>query len=72
MEIKSQINNLKSHKLFLEVKKLADDFLQKNYFNKVDIPLLSPKLIPESYLEVFEIKHLYFDIEEKLYLIPSP
>ncbi|MEI8067741.1 MAG: amino acid--tRNA ligase-related protein [Candidatus Shapirobacteria bacterium] len=64
MEIKSQINNLKNHQLFLEIKKLADIFLQKNSFTKVDTPLLSPVLIPEAYLEVFKT--------EELYLIPSP
>lgn len=72
MEIKSQINNLKNHQIFLEVKRLADIFLQKNGFLKIDIPLLSPKLVPESYLEIFETENLYSDNKEKLYLIPSP
>ena len=72
MEIKSQINNLKNHQIFLEVKRLADIFLQKNGFLKIDVPLLSPKLVPESYLEIFETENLYSDNKEKLYLIPSP
>ncbi|MDD4027091.1 MAG: hypothetical protein PHO75_02770 [Candidatus Shapirobacteria bacterium] len=72
MEIKSQIDNLKNHQIFLEVKRLVDVFLQKNSFVKVDTPLLSPKLIPESYLEIFETENLYSEIKEKLYLIPSP
>lgn len=72
MEIKSQINNLKNHQIFLEVKRLADIFLQKNGFLKIDTPLLSPKLVPESYLEIFETENLYSDNKEKLYLIPSP
>lgn len=72
MEIKSQINNLENHKVFLEVKRLINIFLPKNGFNEVDIPLLSPKLIPESYLEIFETENLYSENKEKLYLIPSP
>ena len=72
MEVKSQITNLKNHQIFLEIKRLIDVFLQKNTFIKVDTPLLSPKLIPESYLEIFETENLYSDNKEKLYLIPSP
>ncbi|HPT66293.1 MAG TPA: hypothetical protein PK257_03230 [Candidatus Woesebacteria bacterium] len=72
MEIKSQINNLKNHRIFLEVKRLIGVFLQKEGFQEVDTPLLSPKLIPESYLEIFETENLYSDKKEKLYLIPSP
>ncbi|MDD2483166.1 MAG: hypothetical protein PHE32_01490 [Candidatus Shapirobacteria bacterium] len=72
MEVKSQISNLKNHQIFLETKRLIDVFLQKKAFIKVDTPLLSPKLIPESYLEIFETENLYSDNKEKLYLIPSP
>ena len=72
MEIKSQIDNFKNHQIFLEVKRLIGSFLQKNSFLEVDTPLLSPKLIPESYLEIFETENLYSDNKEKLYLIPSP
>ena len=33
---------------------------------------MSPALIPESYLEVFETEFQYLDKKEKLYLTPSP
>jgi len=72
MEIKSQINNLKNHQIFLETKRLAGFFLREEGFQEIDTPLLSPKLIPESYLEIFETENLYSDKKEKLYLIPSP
>jgi len=40
---------------------------------EVDTPLLSPTLIPESHLEVFETRFAHPDRESRpLYLIPSP
>ena len=48
------------------------EFLEKNNYLKVDLPVLSPALIPESYLEIFETKFNYLDKKEKLYLTPSP
>ncbi len=72
MDIKSKINNLENHQLFLRVKRLSGLFLRKNDFVEVDNPLLSPKLIPESYLEIFETKNCYKQDDQKMYLIPSP
>jgi len=72
MEIKTKINNLENHKIFVKVKHLINEYFKKNDFLEVDIPLLSPKLIPESYLEIFETENLYSENKEKLYLIPSP
>lgn len=73
MNIQSRINNLEKHQLFLKVKELSKDFLNKNNFTEVDLPLLSPSLIPESYLEIFKTDNLYEEEKkEELYLIPSP
>lgn len=72
MEIKCQINNLKNHQIFIKIKSLINDYFRDNGFLEIDTPLLSPKLIPESYLEVFETENLYSENKEKLYLIPSP
>ncbi|MFA5749734.1 MAG: amino acid--tRNA ligase-related protein [Candidatus Shapirobacteria bacterium] len=72
MEIKSQINNFKNHQIFLETKKLAGIFLKKAGFIEIDTPLLSPSLIPESYLEIFETKNLFKKNNQEMYLIPSP
>jgi len=72
MKIKVNPLNLENHKNYLLVIKTIEDFLQKRGYLKIDLPVLSSALIPESYLEVFETKWRYFDKEEKLYLIPSP
>lgn len=72
MEIKSRIANLQNHQIFVKVKRLIDEYFQNNGFLAVDTPLLSPQLIPESYLEVFETENLYSENKEKLYLTPSP
>ncbi len=72
MDIKSKINNLENHQLFLKVKRLSSLFLRKNGFIEADTPLLSPKLIPESYLEIFETKNFFNKEDQKMYLIPSP
>lgn len=72
MKINSKVKNLKNYKIFLQVEKSVNDFLEKNNFLKVDLPVLSPALIPESYLKVFETDFNYLDKQEKLYLTPSP
>ncbi|MDR2964930.1 MAG: LysR family transcriptional regulator [Treponema sp.] len=57
------------------IKKVRIFFDTKNYLS-LDTPLLSPNLIPESCLEVFETTRLYpqgsREKSQPLYLIPSP
>lgn len=72
MKIETKVENLKNHELFLKFKRLVDDFLQKEGFLKIEVPLLSPVLVPESYLEVFETENKFFDDGQKMYLTPSP
>jgi len=72
MKIKVNFSNLKNHQNFLFIIRSIEEFLQKKGYLKIDLPVLSPFLIPESYLEVFETEFRYFDKKEKLYLIPSP
>jgi lysyl-tRNA synthetase class 2 len=72
MKIKVNFSNLKNHQNFLFIIRLIEEFLQKKGYLKIDLPVLSPVLIPESYLEVFEAEFRYFDKREKLYLTPSP
>jgi len=72
MKIKVNFSNLKNHQNFLFIIRLIEEFLQKKGYLKIDLPVLSPSLIPESYLEVFETEFRYFDKREKLYLTPSP
>lgn len=72
MKIQTKINNLNNYRIYLQVEKAVNEFLEKNNYLKVDLPVLSPALIPESYLEVFETNFNYLGRKEKLYLTPSP
>ena len=72
MEIKTTVKNLKNYKIFLRVENAVHEYLQKKAYLKIDVPVLSPALIPESYLEVFETEFTYFKRQEKLFLTPSP
>ena len=72
VKIKTNIQNLKNYRVYLKVEQTVQKFLQKKGYLKIDLPVLSPVLIPESYLEVFETEFKYFKRREKLYLTPSP
>ncbi len=72
MKIKTNIDNLDNYRTYLQVEEAVDEFLKNKGYLKIELPVLSPVLIPESYLEVFSTKFKYFDKEEKLYLTPSP
>ncbi len=72
MKIKTTVSNLKNYKIYLQVEKAIHEFMEKNNYLKADIPVLSPALIPESYLEIFETEFNYFNKKERLYLTPSP
>ncbi len=72
MNIQTNIENLKNYQIYLQIQKATEEFLEKKGYLKIDLPVLSPALIPESYLEIFETKFKYFNHKEKLYLTPSP
>jgi len=72
MKIQTTVNNLENYKIYLQVEKAVHEFMEANNYLKVELPVLSPALIPESYLEVFETEFNYFNKKEKLYLTPSP
>lgn len=72
MNIHTSLQNLENHKKFTFIKELIHQFLQKNGYTEIDVPMLSPVLIPESYLEVFETEFKYQKESSKLYLTPSP
>lgn len=72
MKIHTNIGSIASYKKYLEVKDATLDFLKKNTYLELELPVLSPALVPESYLEVFETEYRYMNNREKLYLTPSP
>jgi len=72
MKILTTSENLSFYKKYLQIEELVQEFLKKKGYLKINLPVLSPALIPESYLEVFETEFKYLDSREKLYLTPSP
>lgn len=72
MKIQTDVKNLKNYKVYLEVETAVHEFLQKKGYLKIDLPVLSPALVPESYLEIFKTEFRYFGKKEDLYLTPSP
>ena len=72
MKIHTNIEHLKDYKIYLKVEEAVNEFLQKKGYLKIDLPVLSPALIPESYIEVFETHFNYLNNRSRLYLTPSP
>jgi len=72
MKIQSRVTNLGNYKLYLKVSSLTHTFLQKKGYLNIELPVLSPYLIPESYLEVFKTEFIYFQKYKPLFLTPSP
>lgn len=72
MQIKTSVNNLKNYQISLKIEEAVHQFFKKNNYLRLNLPVLSPALIPESYLEIFETEYKYFDKKQKLYLTPSP
>ena len=72
MKIHSNPQNLQNYQTYLQVVRCIEMFLQEKGYLKLDLPVLTPALIPESYLEIFETEFRYFDTLEKLFLTPSP
>lgn len=72
MKIRTTLQNLPFYQSFLKVESAAHEFFKKHHYLRLDLPVLSPALIPESSLEVFETEFGFFERREKLYLTPSP
>lgn len=72
MEIKTQPAQLDAYKSYIELKTKTAQFLAKNGYLELDLPVLSPALVPESYLEVFKTRFQFMEEAQSLYLAPSP
>jgi elongation factor P--beta-lysine ligase len=70
--IQAHIHHLSKHRHFIEIKKIISEFLTKQGYTEVDVPVLSPVLIPESYLEIFKTNFIYEKNKQEYYLTPSP
>lgn len=72
MQIKTRIENLKNYKLYLFIETAVHEFFRDRGYLKAEVPVLSPSLIPESYLEVFKTDFNFHSTKKELYLTPSP
>lgn len=72
MHIQTSLSNLENQKKYTRIREAVHQYLQEHYYIQIDVPVLSPVLIPEPYLEVFETKYILNDKSEYLYLTPSP
>jgi elongation factor P--beta-lysine ligase len=72
MHIITHPENKVFHQIYLKVQAAIQDYLSIKGYLPVELPVLSPALIPESYIEVFETEFTYLDHKEKMYLTPSP
>lgn len=72
MKIRTNPKHLSAYKTYLSVWNAVESYLRHQGYLKIDLPVLSPVLIPESYLEVFETVLRRGRVQEKMYLTPSP
>lgn len=72
MKIRTTLQNIQNYKTYLRMVGSIETFLKQKGFLKLDLPVLSPSLIPEWCLDIFETKFRYFNIKQSLYLTPSP
>lgn len=72
MNIHTNVSALTAYKKYLHLENTTNAFLQRKGYLKLDLPVLSPSLVPESYLEIFATDFRYMGKKEKLYLTPSP
>lgn len=72
MKIHTSPQNLRTYKRYLQVVQSIETFFQKKQYLNLDLPVLSPALVPESYLEIFKTQFRYLDTTDNLFLTPSP
>ncbi len=72
MQIKTTIENLENYKKYLNFTRSIKQFLDSRGYLDVEVPVLSPALIPESSIEVFATDFVYKSENQKLFLTPSP
>jgi elongation factor P--(R)-beta-lysine ligase len=72
MVISTHLANLENHRKYIKMLSLIESFFEEKGYDRISLPLLSPVLIPESYLEVFKTDFIYPTRRDPLYLTPSP
>lgn len=72
MDIHTSVDNLQAYRTYLRVLNETRGYLDGKGYLQIELPVLSPSLIPESYLEIFKTEFRYFDRKVDMYLTPSP
>lgn len=72
MKNQIRMNNLANYQKYLKLEKKLHTFFEKKNYLKLNLPVLSPNLVPESSIEVFETVLKTHENDQKLYLTPSP
>lgn len=72
MRIITKSENKEKHALVQLLKRKTREYLDSIGMLEVELPVLSPALIPESYLEIFKTDFIYPGKNAPLYLTPSP
>ncbi len=72
MDIVIREKNNGRYKILLQVEEAVKNYLKQQQYLEIKVPLLSPVLIPESYLEIFKTQYVFLDKTSDLFLTPSP
>lgn len=72
MKIISHPQNILNHEKLITIEEATQSFLKRRGYKKINLPVLSPALIPESYLEVFKTRFRWQKNSQNLFLTPSP
>ncbi|HLD26438.1 MAG TPA: amino acid--tRNA ligase-related protein [Patescibacteria group bacterium] len=72
MNITTTITHLPYYRKYLLIENALHAFFEKKKYLRLHLPVLSPVLIPESYMEVFKTEFQFIDKKKDLFLTPSP
>lgn len=72
MKIITSPQHLDAYRRYVELEQATRAFLADKQYLPLTLPVLSPALVPESYLEVFATEYRFFNTSQSLYLTPSP
>lgn len=72
MKIQTSPGNLSTHRKYLKILRTIQSVMDDMGYDHINVPILAPQLIPESYLEIFKTEFKYMDNSQDLYLAPSP
>ncbi len=65
-------DNLSAYKTYIQLEDITHSFFTQRDYLRLNLPVLSPSLVPESYLEIFKTEYSYITTQHHMYLTPSP